>query len=86
MITHLTLRSLRTSELHSETENRKRRKFEEIILNKLGDSISENTKLYYPDHVLCSDSVDLDYAQFSDDNDPIITDGTDFFEKHITDQ
>ena len=43
-ITRQTFRSLRTSELHSDTEKIKRRIFDKIILKKLGDFVAKPMK------------------------------------------
>ena len=58
VITRRTARSLRTSELHSETEKRKRRIFDNIMLEKLGDSVVKPTTLNSREYVPYSDGVD----------------------------
>ena len=86
VITRRTVRSLRISEIHSETEKRKRKLFDDIILRKLGDSMSKPTKPDAPNHVPYSDGVDPDPVALPIDNDPVMTDGIAVFEKPITDQ
>ena len=86
VITRRTIRSLRNSEIHSETEKRKRKIFDDIILKKLGDSMSRPTKPNPPDHIPYSDGVDPDSVELPEDNDPVGPDGTAVFEKPITDQ
>ena len=76
VITCRTVRYVCTSEVHSETEKRKQRIFDDIIIQKLGNSVEKTTKHVAPDHVPYSDSVDPDSVQLPDDNDPIIIDGT----------
>ena len=58
-VTRRTVRSLRTSELHSETEKRNRRMFDDVIQKKLCDSAT------IP--ILCNDRYHIPY---SDDVDP----------------
>ena len=86
VITRRTIRPLRNSEIHSETEKRKRKIFDDIILKKLGDSMSKPTKPSPPDHIPYSDGVDPDSVELPEDNDPVGPDGTAVFEKPITDQ
>ena len=86
VITRRTLRKLRTDEIHSETEKRKRSIFDDVILKKLGDSMSQPTNSQASDHVPYSDDVDPDSVQLPEDNDPVMPDGTAVFEKPITDQ
>ena len=81
-----TVRSLRTSELHSEHEKKEQRTFHDIILNKLGDYCSKLTAPDAPDHVPYSNGVDQDSTQMPDDDNPIMPDGTIIFEKPATDQ
>ena len=76
LITRQTMRSLYTSELHSESKKRKLRKFDHIIQKNLNDSVSKTTTPDAPDHVLYSDSVDLDSIQFTNDNVPVMSDRT----------
>ena len=85
-ITRQTARYLRMSELHSETEKRKRRAFDVVILQKIGDPVEKPTKLDTSDHVPYSDDVDSDSVQLPDDDDPVIPDSATVFEKPITDQ
>ena len=75
-----TIQFLRTLELHSETEKRKLRKFEYIILQNLGDSVDTSVKRDAPTYIPYSDCVDPDSVQFPDDDDPFMPDGTAIFE------
>ena len=50
--------------------------FDEVILKKLGDSVSKSTIPDAPDHVFYFDSVDLYSIQLPDDNDPVMSDRT----------
>ena len=86
VITRRIVRSLRNSELRSETEKRKRRIFDDIILKKLCDSVAKPTNSNAREHVPYSDGVDADSVKLSEDNDPVMLDGTADFEKTITDQ
>ena len=81
-----TFRSLRTSELHFETEKRKRRIFDDSVVKNLGDLVTIPTSPNARDYVLYSDGVDLYYVQFPGENDLVMPDGTDVFDKTITDQ
>ena len=86
VITHRTFRSLRISELHSETEKRKLMIFDDIILKKLGDSVAKPTNSNARECVPYSYGVELDSIKLPEDNDPVMPDGTASFEKPITDQ
>ena len=86
VITRRTVRLLRTSELHSETEKRKRRIFDDVMLEKLGDSMVKPANPNACEHVPYSDSIDTDFVKLPEDNDPVMPDGTAAFEKSITDQ
>ena len=48
--------------------------------------MSTSTTPDSPDNALCSDSVDLDSAQFPDENHSVIPDITTVFSENITDQ
>ena len=85
-ITRHPVRSLRTSDLHSETEKRKRRIFDNIILKKLSDSVAKPINANVRDHVPYFAGVDPDYVKLPEDNDPVMPDGTAGFDKPITDQ
>ena len=61
VIPRRTLRKLRVNELHSESEKRKRRWFDEIIQKKLGNSIN------FPPVV---DPIKREFEPYSDDDDP----------------
>ena len=76
IITRRIIRSLRTSEINSETEKRKRKVFDDIILKKLGESMFKPIKPTAPDHVPYFDGIDKDSDQLLDDNDPVMPDGT----------
>ena len=86
IITRRTIRPLRNSELHSETEKRKRKIFDDIILKKLGDSMTKPKRPNPPDHIPYADGIDPDLVDLPEDNDPVMPDGTAVFEKPITDQ
>ena len=77
-ITCRAIQLLRSSELHSETEKRKRIMFDDIILKNLGNCVSKPTTTDAPDHVLYSDGVDPCSIQFPNVNDPIMHDSTAF--------
>ena len=79
VITRRTVRSLRTSELHSETEKRKRRIFDDIMLEKLGDSVVKSANANAREHVPFSDGVDPDSVKLPEDNGPVIPAGTSAF-------
>ena len=81
-----TLRKLTKAELFSETEKRKRKIFDDIILKKLGDSVCKPEKPIAGAFVPYENEVDPAPVQLPDDNDPIDKDGTSVFEKPITDQ
>ena len=81
-----TLRKLTKAELFSETEKRKRKIFDDIILKKLGDSVCKPEKPIADAFVPYENEVDPAPVQLPDDNDPIDKDGTSVFEKPITDQ
>ena len=86
VITRRRVRSLRTSELHLETEERKLRIFDNVILKKFGDSVAKPTNSNSREHVLYSDSFDKDCVKLPEDNDPVMPDSTAAFENPITDQ
>ena len=86
VITRRTVRLIRTSELHSETENRKQRIFDCAILKKLGDSVTIPTSTNARHHAPYFNNVDPDSVQLPEDNGPFIPDGTAVFEKTITNQ
>ena len=84
VITRRTVRLLRNSELHSETEKKKRRIFDDIILKKLGDSVDKPTNANSREYNPYSDGVDPDSVKLPEDNGPVMPDGTAAFEKPIT--
>ena len=84
VLTRRTLRKLRPSELISESEKRKRKLFDDIILNKLGDSMTFPAKKS-PDSVPYFDD-ELDTTELPDDTDPVDPDGNAIYEQPITDQ
>ena len=71
-ITRRTVRQLRSSELHFETEKRKRQIFDDIIIKKLSDSVAKPTNSNAREHVPYSDSIDPDSVELPEDNDPLI--------------
>ena len=75
LIIRLAIRSLRTSELHSETEERKRRIFDNIILKKLGRSVTVPTSPKAQNYAPYFDCVEPCSAQLPEDNDPFMIDG-----------
>ena len=84
--TRQTVRSLRTSELHSETENSKRRICDDVILKKFGYSVAKPTKPYTREHVPYYDGVNTCHAKLPEDDDPAIPDSAATFENSITGQ
>jgi len=66
-----TIRKLHKTEIHSEGETRKRSIFDDLILQKLGDSIYMPEKPVAPNHVPYSDNDEPASIQFSNDNDPL---------------
>ena len=79
------MRPLRPDELNSETEKRKRQLYDDIILPKLGDAMTQVEKPPPSDYVPYADG-ELDPAPIHDlDEDPVENDGTAVFEKPITD-
>ena len=86
MITRRSVRSLRTLEIHSETDKRNRRIFDYKIQKKSDDSVTIPTSPNARDHAPCSDSVDPFSAQFPEENYRVISDGDVIFEKPISDQ
>ena len=87
VIPRRTLRKLRRVEIHSESEKRKRDLFDDIILKKLGDSMSKPTSpsSFPTDHVPYSDGVEPESFTFPEDNDPLDQGGRTTFQKPITD-
>ena len=59
---------------------------DDIILQNLGDSAENPTKLDASNYALYYNGVDLDYSQLLDDNDPVIPEGTVVVETPIIDQ
>ena len=82
-IIHRTVRSLLTSELHSETEKRKRIVFDDVILKKLGDSVAKSTKTDARENFLYCNVVDPGSIKLPEGNDYFMPDGTTTFEKPI---
>ena len=83
IIPRQSLRKLTVSELTSKTEKSMRYIFDNIILKKLGDSIRKPEKPI-EDYVPYSDDVDPDSVNLPDTHDPLNEDGTNVFEKPIT--
>ncbi len=88
VIPRRTLRKLKPDELHSESEKRKRRWFDEIIQQKLGDSINfppsrDTVKKEFEPY---SDDDDPDSVELPEENDPVNAEGTAVFEQPITDR
>ena len=85
-VTRRIVLSLRMSELHSETEKKKRRIFDDVILQNLGYSVAKPAKPDSSNHVSCANSFHPDSVEFLDDNDPAMSDSTTVYEKPITEQ
>ena len=85
-MTRRTFASLRTSEIHSKTENMKWRIFDDIILKKLGDSVAKSTNFDASEHTTYSDGIDPDYVKLPEDDDTAMPDGAATFEKPIMNQ
>ena len=86
VIIRWTVRSLRTSELHSETKKKKWQTFNDIILKKIGDLVNIQTSPNSRYHAPYSYAVDPNYAQLTEDNDPFMPEGAAVFNKPVTDQ
>ena len=84
VITRRTVRSLRISNIHSETKKRKRRTFNDIIWKNIGDSVTKPTSPNARENVSYSDVVEPYSAQLPEDNDPVMPDRTAVFEKPTT--
>ena len=80
VITRRIVRLLRTSELQSEINERKRRIFDDTMLKKLGHCVAKPTTSNARGHVPCSDGVDPDSIKLSEDNDLIMSNKTSVFE------
>ena len=82
-----TIRKLTVSEIHSESENKNKRRIfeEELICSKLGDSMAFPPKPSSSPYVPYSDGVEPNSLQLPEDNDPVDPNGTSVFEKLITD-
>ena len=74
-ITRQTFRSIRTLEIHSKTQKRKQRIFDDVILKKLGDSVAKPTESYSREYVTYSDSVDIDFVKIPEENGPVTPGG-----------
>lgn len=86
VIPRRTLRKLNKSELHSESEKRKRQLFDDLIRSKLGDSISPPSKPLDTTYIPYSDDSEPSSMILPEDNDPIKSDGSAMFEKPLTDR
>ena len=80
-----TLRHLTSSEIHSESERRKRSIFDDAIKAKLGDSMVKSTMLPPSTYVPYSDGNLDPHALHEIDEDPVHTNGSTAFEKPLTD-
>ena len=78
VITRRTVPLLRTSELHSETEKRKRRIFDDIMQKNFGNQISKPMIPRAPEHASYPDCIDPHSDQLLDDNDHVMPDRTVF--------
>ncbi len=85
IIPRRSLRKLLISELHAESEKRKRQLYDDIIRKKLGDSITLPKKPLSTEYIPYSDGVEPDPLHLPSDDDPVDKDGTSVFEKPITD-
>lgn len=87
VIPRRTLRRLLVSELHSNSEKKKRSIFDDIIRSKLGDSMKMPPK---PDpneqYTPYSDDCEAELLNLPDDNDPVDSTNTAVFEKLVTDR
>ena len=82
-VPHQTICKLRISELHSETEKRKRQIFDDIIKTKLGDSMLFPPKSIPSNNVPYSDDCEPNSLQLPDDNDPINSESTSVFKNQL---
>ena len=80
------IRKLCKDEIFSETEKQKRRLFEYLIQKRLGDSMAHLEKPILTEYEPYSDDSDPASVLLPEDNDPVETDGTTYFEKPITDR
>ena len=85
IIPRRSLRKLLISELHAESEKRKRQLYDDVIRKKLGDSITLPKKPLSTEYIPYSDGVEPDPLHLPSDDDPVDKDGTSVFEKPITD-
>ena len=85
VITRRIVKYLHISELHSKTEKRKRRIFDDIILKKLGDSVAKPANSNARAHVPYSDGVDTYSVKLPEDNAPVMPDRAVFFINPIND-
>ena len=86
VITRRTMRRLKTAELHSESEKKKRAVFDALIDKKLGNSMAFPSKPDPKSFIPYSDDSDGEPELLPEDNDPLDKDGSAMFEKPITDQ
>ena len=75
VITRQIVRSFRASELHSGTKKIKWKIFDDVILKKIGESVTISELHKAREHISYSDDVDPDAVQLPKDNDPDIPDG-----------
>ena len=83
VIPRRSLRKLLVSELHSESEKRKRQIFDDIIGKKLGDAITLPQKPLSTDYIFYSDGFEPDPLNLPIDDDPVDVDGTSVFESSL---
>ena len=81
-----TIRKIRKDEIFCETEKQKRRLFEYLIQKRLGDSMAHLEKPILTEYEPYSDDSDPASVLLPEDNDPVETYGTTYFEKPITDR
>ena len=86
VIPRRTIRKLRKDEIFCESENRKRRLFEDLIQKRLGDSMSQPDKPVLTKYETYFDDSQTASVPLPEDTDPVKTDGTTAYEKPITDR
>ena len=76
VIPRRTIRKLRKDEILCETEKRKRRLFDNLIQQRLGDSMAQTEKPVPNEYEPYYDDSETAYVQLPEDNDLVKTDGT----------
>ena len=76
VIPRRTIRKLRKDEILCETEKRKRRLFDNLIQQRLGDSMAQTEKPVPTEYEPYYDDSETAYVQLPEDNDLVKTDGT----------